>query len=222
MGSVVLWCNASDVSERRISQHPFVTENSSPLSLPSSPQHCARPTSRHIGASTTKDERKSRGKTAFSCENFHQLASEMKKKRQWIIRHTNETLERTRFMMGRLLVLSEYRLEYYGGLLLLLFLLLHISIKLFFSSFFFACFLRERDRGAQKMLMCHGEESRKTEVKKYFPFHSFEYLDTHFLWAQFAFRVYSTHIFGIGCFFGGSPLSRRGDFLSFPINSKLF
>lgn len=38
--------------------------------------------------------------------------------------------------MGRLSVLSEYRLVYYGGLLLLLFLLLHISIKLFFSSLF--------------------------------------------------------------------------------------
>lgn len=54
----------------------------------------------------------------------------------WYFRRTNGAVERTRFTMGRFSVLSEYRLVYYGGLLLLLFLLLHISIKLFFSSLF--------------------------------------------------------------------------------------
>lgn len=109
-------------------------------------------------------------------------------------------------------------MEYYGGLLLLLFLLLHISIKLFFSSLFFssfslslshsfsftpsvcaAFFFARPDscccgwRRAQKMLMCSckkgdlGEREREKEVEKYFPFHSFEYFDTDFLWAQFTF-----------------------------------
>lgn len=75
-------------------------------------------------------------------------------------------------------------MEYYGGLLLLLFLLLHISIKLFFSSLFFssfslslshsfsftpsvcAAFFARPDscccgwRRAQKMLMCSCKKGR--------------------------------------------------------------
>lgn len=108
--------------------------------------------------------------------------------------------------MGRLLVLSEYRLEYYGGLLLLLFLLLHISIKLFFSSLFlvvvalpvFAAFLRVRGVNRRRAQKCWCAIA-KTEVEEYFPFHSFEYLDTHFLWAQFAleFFGFTAHIFSV-------------------------
>lgn len=100
--------------------------------------------------------------------------------------------------MWRLLVLSEYRLEYYGGLLLLLFLLLHISIKLFLSFFVsLACYLLPLfSRPRTELLLWIWRRARvnaeKQKWKEYFPFHSFEYLETHFLRTR---GVWISHIF---------------------------
>lgn len=108
---------------------------------------------------------------------------------------------------GTVLVLSEYRLEYYGGLLLLL-LLLHISIKLFFSSVFLLSLSRYlllfcaplqlllcmvlgwRRKG--KTLMCYTQAiPREKRREFFFSFHSFEYLYTHFLSAHFTTFIFS-------------------------------
>lgn len=119
---------------------------------------------------------------------------------------------------GTVLVLSEYRLEYYGGLLLLL-LLLHISIKLFFSSVFLLSLSRylllfcaplqlllcmvfglaEERKNADVLYL--GYTKRKTE--RIFFFISFIWI---FIYSFFISPFYYFHIFWIGLELGAVSL----------------